>query len=405
MQTIQGDTSRERPLAFVMGSMNLLRPIGMAGASCVAVAPPGSPTIHSRFTRGVLNWVNFSERIELLVEKLVRFGATQPVRPILFYEEDEHLLIISRFRETLSQVFRFVVADAELVEDLVDKNRFHALAEQIGLPVPATRHLRPGESPVPPDLDLAYPLIVKPATRRDTVWREIGELGKARQVNSPAELRKLWPQMIASGRNFLAQEIIPGPESRIESYHVYVDGKGAIAGEFTGRKIRTYPVAYGHTTALSITDTADVAELGRALTRRLNLRGVAKFDFKRGPDGRLHLLEVNPRFNLWHFPGALAGVSLPALVYADLAGLPRPMAAQARAGVGWCNVVKDFAAARSEGVPLASWAAWMMRCEAKSGIAWDDPMPFLRKVPLLAKGWPARARSSADPVYWQKNMP
>ncbi|MCW2238617.1 carboxylate--amine ligase [Azospirillum canadense] len=405
MKTIQGKGTRERPLAFVMGSMNLLRPIGLAGASCVAVTAPGSPTVHSRFTRAVLPWVDFSERTDVLVEKLVRLGAAQPVPPILFYEEDEHLLVISRHRETLGQVFRFVVADADLVEDLVDKNRFHALAERMGLPVPATRHLRPGESPVPPNLDLAFPLIVKPATRRDTVWREIGELGKARQVESPAAMRDLWPRMAASGRNFLAQEIIPGPESRIESYHVYVDAGGAIAGEFTGRKIRTYPNAYGHTTALTITDASDVEELGRSLTHRLNLRGVAKFDFKRGPDGRLHLLEINPRFNLWHFPGALAGVNLPALVYKDLTGQTRPAAARARAGVGWCNVVKDFAAARAEGIAWSDWLGWVLRCEAKSGLAWDDPKPFLRKMPFFQKGWPFRARRLADPAYWQKNMP
>ncbi len=401
----QGNASRARPLAFVMGSMNLLRPVGLAGAPCVAVAPRNAPTAHSRFTRGVLPWEDFSDRTELLVERLVRFGEAQSEPPILLYEEDEHLLIISRYRETLGRVFRFVVADPDLVENLVDKNRFHDLAERMRLPVPATLHLRPAETSVPPDLDLAFPLIVKPATRRDTVWREIGELGKARQVDDPAALRALWPQMAASGRNFLAQEIVAGPESRIESYHVYVDGQGEIAGEFTGRKIRTYPASYGHTTALTITDAQDVADLGRALTWRLNLRGVAKFDFKRAPDGRLYLLEVNPRFNLWHFPGALAGVNLPALVYADLAGLPRPASGFARAGVVWCNLLKDLAAARSMGVPLSAWAPWALRCEAKSGLSWDDPMPILRKIAAFPKAWQARRGSSADEAFWQKNMP
>src|SRR5215470_19812901 len=40
------------------------------------------------------------------------------------------------------------------------------------------------------------------------------------------------------------------------------------------------------------------------------LTGVAKPDFKRAPDGRLLLLEINPRFNLWHHLGAVAGVNL-----------------------------------------------------------------------------------------------
>jgi hypothetical protein len=50
----------------------------------------------------------------------------------------------------------------------------------------------------------------------------------------------------------------------------------------------------------------------------------AKLDFKRAPDGALRILEFNPRFNLWHYPGALGGGSLPALVHAlgRLAGAP-----------------------------------------------------------------------------------
>ena len=79
----QGNASRARPLAFVMGSMNLLRPVGLAGAPCVAVAPRNAPTAHSRFTRGVLPWEDFSDRTELLVERLVRFGEAQSEPPIL----------------------------------------------------------------------------------------------------------------------------------------------------------------------------------------------------------------------------------------------------------------------------------------------------------------------------------
>jgi len=114
--------------------------------------------------------------------------------------------------------------------------------------------------------------------------------------------------------------------------------------------------------------------------QRLNLRGVAKVDFKRGPDGRLHILEINPRFNLWHHLGAVSGVNLPALVYADAVGLPRPVVRAARAGVCWCLLWHDIVVAGETGIPLASWLPWALHCEAKSAVAWDDPMPLLRGV-------------------------
>ncbi|MFN3651981.1 MAG: ATP-grasp domain-containing protein [Armatimonadota bacterium] len=378
------------PIACVMGDMDLVRPLGLRGIPCAVVAGRGSPARYSRFARTILDWEDFSERPEELAAMLVRYGSRQPSAPVLFYESDAQLLFLSRHRDLLAEVFRFVVADAELVEDLVDKARFQVLAERLALPVPRTRQIQPAAGSTPTDIDLGFPLMIKPLTRWKS-WEQIGGSNKALEVETPAALRGLWPRLAESGMAFLAQERIPGPETRVESYHVYVDWDGKRVGEFTGRKIRTRPVAYGHSTALEIADLPDVASLGRELVQRMGLRGVAKLDFKRSPDGRLYLLEVNPRFNLWHHPGAIAGVNLPALVYADLVGLPRQAPSVARAGVRWCRIWRDLAAAKEWGVPLPRWLLWVARCEAKSAVSWDDPMPFVHGLML----WSRSARDSA----------
>jgi predicted ATP-grasp superfamily ATP-dependent carboligase len=358
--------------------MDMVRPLGLAGIHSAVVARPGAPSLYSRFTEATLCRDDFSAADEELVEALVRFGTGAPQRPVLFYEEDSQLLLVSRHRERLAQAFLFVIADRELVESLVDKSRFCALAQRLDLPVPATRTLDPaGEAPT--ELGLHFPIIVKPLMRTPA-WDVIANSHKALGVATPAALQELWPRLAALGSRVLAQEWVPGPESRIESYHVYVDAAGSIAAEFTGRKIRTYPATCGHSTALEISDAADVRAQGRAAVEKLKLTGVAKFDFKRGPDGRLHLLEINPRFNLWHHLAAAAGLNMPALVYADLLGHSRPKMTPARAGTRWCCAWKDLPAARDAGVPLWRWFAWMLRCEAKSAIAWDDPMPLLGSV-------------------------
>jgi hypothetical protein len=117
---------------------------------------------------------------------------------------------------------------------------------------------------------------------------------------------------------------------------------------------------------------------GRAIAERLGLTGVAKFDFKRDAAGALHLLEINPRFTLWHHPAAAAGLNIPALVYADLTGMPRPPVRSPRPGVRWCRAWTDFSAARAMGVPLGEWLAWAWRCDAKSSLSWDDPLALPR---------------------------
>ena len=384
-------TGADQPLACVMGGMDLVRPLALFGVRSAVVARPGSPALYSRFTHTALCRDGFFERDDDLVDALEWFAAAQPQPPVLFFEEDAQLLLVSRHRDRLARVFRFAIAERELVEDLVDKSRFHALAERLRLPVPATRRLDPGAD-CDADLDLRFPLVVKPLMR-SPAWDVLAHGHKALQIDTPATLRALWPRLKELGRPLLAQELVPGGEDRIESYHVYVDGTGRITAEFTGRKIRTYPITCGHSTALQISDAADVRREGRAAVEKLGLTGVAKLDFKRAPDGRLALLEINPRFNLWHHLGAVAGVNFPALVYADLVGLPRPATRPARAGTRWCSIWNDFPAARAAGLPLWRWLPWMLGCEAKSAVAWDDPMPLARS--LLYRGLARHKRPAA----------
>jgi predicted ATP-grasp superfamily ATP-dependent carboligase len=360
-----------------MGSTELVRPLGLAGVASAVVTERHNPVSYSRFVRAVIEWPDAGAEPAALVARLLRFAATQPCPPVLFYEQDPQLLLVARYRDRLARGFRFVLPDPALVEALVDKGRFASLAERLSLPVPPTRRIDPARSAAG-ELRLRFPLILKPLTRGED-WAAIGGGAKALMVESPAALRDLWPHLAAAKGGLLAQEMIPGPESAIESYHVYVDATGAVVAEFTGRKIRTFPLALGHSTALEITEARDVVTIGRDVVERLGLKGVAKLDFKRGPDGRLHLLEVNPRFNLWHHLGAVAGINLPALVHADLAGLPRPpIAVRPRVGARWCWPTKDIHAARAAGMPLASWLPWALGCDAKAVLAWDDPRPVLQ---------------------------
>ena len=383
------------PYACVLGDTDLLRALGLAGIRCAVMAAPGQAARYSRFADVVLDWADAWERPDAVLDVLERFGATQPAPPVLFYEEDRELLLVSRHRERLRRHFRFVIPDAVLVEDLVDKGRFQALAQRLGLPVPPAHVLDPCRDPMP--LDLPFPVVLKPLVRRGAQWIPIAGGAKALRFESPETLASLWPRLAAARIPVLVQQLIPGPETRIESYHVYVDEHGETVGEFTGRKLRTWPPAYGDSTALVITDAPEVTALGRDLVRQLGLRGVAKFDFKRAPDGRLYLLEINPRFTLWHHLGARAGVNIPALVFADLVGLPHAPVRQARAGARWCKPWDDVTAARAAGISFLRWLPWALGCDAVRVVAWDDPLPFIRAVLWRAMTRVFRSGRAAPP--------
>ncbi|HEY2206717.1 MAG TPA: hypothetical protein VGH99_19820 [Pseudonocardia sp.] len=377
---------RAAPTAVVLGggAVEVVRALQLAGIPTVVVAPPTDASRYSHWSRRLFDW-DWTQPLEAhdtaLADRLVDWAVTQPEPPVLFCCSDQPMIFVSRYRDRLAAGFRFVIPGDGLVEALADKAQFAELADRLGLPVPATLVLPPGRPDgEPPDLSaVGYPLVLKPE-RRDRAWRGVTDARdvkvKALVIDSPEQLRERWPSMAALGRTLVAQRYVEGPESAIESYHVYVDGAGRIAAEFTGRKIRTYPVSCGFTTALSITDVPDVRELGRDLVELLQLRGVAKFDVKRDPAGRLFLFEINARTSLWNHPGARAGVNIPAAVYSDLTGRVPPRLARHPRPIRWVHP-KDVLAARDSGVPLGRWLAFALRARAKAFWSWRDPMPFV----------------------------
>jgi hypothetical protein len=266
----------------------------MAGIPCAVVAPSSDAT-------------TYSSAAMLRFHRDRSHSLEQFETPVLSYYSGQPLIFVSRHRERLARGFRFAIPDADLVEAMVDKARFSILT-----PVPATMVLTPSDTPQTPELaELGYPLIIKP-DRRDRAWRHV----ESTQVKA---------KLAALGRTLVAQQYLSGAESAIECYHVYADRHGEIVAEFTGKKIRTYPLKCGSTTALRTTDEQHVLDAGRELVALLELCGVAKFDDTRDAAGQQHLLEINTRTSLWNHPGAKAGVNIPAAVYADLTRTSRPV--------------------------------------------------------------------------------
>ena len=269
-----------RPLALVMGDIDMVGALGFGGIPSALFDSAPSPARFSRHVRSVLPWHNAEESPSEVVQTLLAFASTQPAQPVLFPQTDEALLLASRHRDELGHAFRCALPPADLVEQLVDKGRFQTLAEERGLPIPHAHRLRPLHDQDPRRLPLRYPLVIKPVVRRDA-WELMAGGNKAFHVESPDDLAALWPRLVDCDQEILAQAVVDGPETRIVSFHAYVDADGEMAGSFTGRKIRTYPQRYGHSTSVEITELPDVARLGREILGRIGFRGVVKLDFKR----------------------------------------------------------------------------------------------------------------------------
>src|SRR5438128_295214 len=150
-----------RPLACVLGGIDLVRALHLGGVACAVAAQRGDPARYSRAAARVIEPVDAAIDPGTMTDRLLTFAATEPQPPVLFYDGDWDLLLVSRERDRLSGSFRFVVADAEVVESVLDKGMLQELAERLELPVPPARVIRAGDVRAR-DLGLRFPLIVKP---------------------------------------------------------------------------------------------------------------------------------------------------------------------------------------------------------------------------------------------------
>jgi predicted ATP-grasp superfamily ATP-dependent carboligase len=364
-----------KPLACVVGDLSLVRALGRSGIPvALAATEPDSRIARSRYCAALVRTPSWVDEPDAALGALIAWAIEERVAPVLFYQGDHDLLAVSRGRQRLAPHLRFVLPPAALVEEVVDKLRFSAFAERHRLPVPLTLNLHRGSV-------LAgevrgwdrFPCVLKPATRSRR-FAQYAESQKALRVESAAEFAGLLALIDGHETDFVVQEAIAGSEERVVSYHAYVRPGGEVMGEFTGRKIRTAPPLYGISTYVEITDDAEVRRLGRWVLERIGFCGVVKIDFKRDArTERLYLLEINPRFNLWHHAGAAAGVSIPALVYRDCVepGSAR-RAGPARSGVRWMNARDDW---RAFDGPPARWLAEMLTVHVNESLLWRDPLP------------------------------
>jgi D-aspartate ligase len=386
------EPARVGPVAAVLlTDLNLLRCFAGLGVPTVVVSSDASDvTFSSRYCRHkeVIAPVSDPERA---LHDLLAVGRKFPHRPVLFYGDDATLLLVSRNREHLARYYRFLLPEPDLVEDLVDKTRFARLASRLALPVPRTVLSRALKAPEDVGAHLSLPCVLKPNYHigwfeSDAIRTQGGHPQKVLRATNADELHSMFHQMRRFTDDFVVQEYVSGDANSVYSFHAYVDRRSQPVAYYVGRKIRTYPRESGVSTYLELVNEPEVIRAGLEVLRTLGCVGVVKIDFKKDPDrGRFYLLEVNPRFNLWHYLGTVCGVNLPWLAYADLVGVASKPRSGYTTGVRWLSFGDDLRSFLRDYRPTGrlSWSAWLLSLRGKKVydvFSWRDPYPSLVAV-------------------------
>lgn len=367
--------TEERLPVVLLGGLDIVRALGRAGIPVIiASSERRTPSMASRYCAGVIELPPFSDRKAVLRELVLagqrlaaHYGTTLP----LFYDNDDRLALVQDFRLTLAPCFKLLLNSPELGAALLDKARFQALAERRGLPVP--RRIDWNSLAAEPG-----PVLVKPKLRtgweRSRIQQQLfGGEGKARIFASGAEAAAD-PLLAELAAQLSFQEYVAGGDDAIRSFHGFAAPGGEVLAGFVGRKIRTFPPLTGDSAYVRLEDNPAIEALGRDIAARLQLAGVFKMDFKHE-----RLLEINTRFNLWHYVGAMNGVNLPAIAHQWLTQGRRPEPRRAATRYRWLSLRYDFRAGRALGLGARQWLGSLLEApKVYELFAWTDPMPFVR---------------------------
>jgi len=200
----------------------------------------------------------------------------------------------------------------EAFDRLTDKWKLHQLAQALGVPVPKTILVEPGQGRREAFSQLTYPLVLKP--HRSRIWTE-GRWVKAevRYAHSAQEAEGIVAAHEWLSRHpFLAQQYISGQAQGV--FALYQQSEPVVV--FAHKRLREKPASGGVSVLGESTEVdSRQAEIAGKILGAVKWHGVAMVEFKVTPDGTPYLMEVNARF--W---GSLqlaidAGVDFPWLLY------------------------------------------------------------------------------------------
>jgi D-aspartate ligase len=280
---VSRDRQSDNVPALVLGSglngLGVARSLGAAGVAVyLGEADMRQAELRTRYARPLqLSALQGDE----LLRDLTTLGETRFVgqRPVLVLTQEQTVRTVARALDTLRPLFRFILPSGELLTSLMHKEGFDRLAEQKGLRVPRTVHVRE-VADIEAAVALTFPLVIKPALHSP----EYGSLfRKAYRVGAQAEARDLLERILPVLADVVVQEWIPGNDSDIYFCLQQMSAEGKAEASFVGRKIRSWPPNVGGT-ASCISAEENANELVGVTERffaQVGMCGLASMEYKR----------------------------------------------------------------------------------------------------------------------------
>ena len=387
--TLPREASLRNAGALVLGAnyraLGIVRSLGRRGIPVWIVRGRGDLlATTSRFVQRNLIWPEGSEqdRVNFLLQ--IFEGSTSDFWQ-LFPTDDNHVAMIARHHQALSQRFTLTTPTWDCLRWAYDKRLTYSLAHKLGIAYPRTYY--PHSRKDLEEYDLDFPVILKPAFRRNL---NRFTAAKAWQVDDRQSLLQRFDEAaaLAPPDTVMVQQLIRGDGNSQFSYACLAKNGRPLAS-LVARRLRQIPMDFGRfSTYVETVEEQGVVGPATSFLSAVGFTGIVEIEFKRDPaDGIFKLLDVNPRVWGWLTLCGRAGIDFPYLLWLLLQGHPIPETT-ARTGVRWIRASADLPVALLEIFRGKLSARSYLR--SLSGPIEDavfkigDPVPGMLELPLTA---------------------
>jgi predicted ATP-grasp superfamily ATP-dependent carboligase len=258
---------------------------------------------------------------------------------VLWPAQDEAMELVARNWERLSSAYRLITQPWVTLRPAHDKRLLHLAADEVGVSHPSTWY--PADEQDLMTLPIEFPAIVKPTVSIDMQYA-LGR--KALPATDPELLVQAYRQavQIMPADDVMVQELVP-VRAQYSVAAFAVDGQ--VVSAMTARRTRQYPIDFGlGSSFVEAIDVPGLIEPASRVLARLGVSGMVEVEFIQDRrDGRLKLLDVNPRPWGWHTLCMACGLDFPAMQYDHSLGRPVPRLTPTY-GSRWIRLLTDVPA-------------------------------------------------------------
>jgi len=245
-------------------------------------------------------------------------------KPVLISSADVFVLAMARHADELAKAYLFCRDAVPLQGLLSTKERMYDLALEHGMPVPRAKIVKTPEEVTEFGLVAKFPCLVKPVRSYD--WADVPRghpLARRKVVLAPSakELQEKYRIVAQVNSEAVLQEVIEGPDTaKIVYLSCYSTDHRRIARCLL-RELRTAPIYNGNASIVEPMEDSETDSLCDRFLKRIGYAGLCEIELKRDSrDGKVKMIEANPRYTGTSDAAPCAGVDLGWLHYLDLIG-------------------------------------------------------------------------------------